>query len=311
MQYTVIFLAILFSLYFILECHYGEELKKYKTRIRKGFYILWFFAFSIIYSSIDIERVKKLDHLENFKVFENKIAIPEEYIMSISLFIAFMLLGLVIDMFFISGSFSNIKSINKDGIEFFEDTKTNAMNTQDRIVKLYEKKIEAEHKILQEIEAYSELRNILFNYMIRNIDEFDPILELNRIIEKYINLQEAEIDSYVFEKDELNDIKRKFNMNMLEFSQMKRDILVNKSGFINNKQTILCFTFKYSVIGENEEVIIVLNSKEPLLIREQYIVLNILQKFQELYFKSMDEVMQVQNEMLNQTLQETAPSSET
>jgi len=151
-----------------------------KRRIRQTFYAVWMFVFAIFYNLNDLSKVT---------IQADKVLFPLELWIFFWYFIVFALVGIVFDVFILSGR--EIKSVKRDGVDFEEGLEV--LTTQDNIIEIYEEKIDAEHEILQDIGRYtSHVKELIENLVFEknNGKQFSLIEEMENIIENYYRLQQ-------------------------------------------------------------------------------------------------------------------------
>ncbi|MFL0270167.1 hypothetical protein [Candidatus Clostridium radicumherbarum] len=292
--------AIIFIIYSVILWFLPPLTKTKKQRFKVIFFAFWSLLFAAYYN---IMKVPTLNYATN------KYGIPQQQWIFIINFIGFMIMGIIVYTFFVSSR--GIKSLKKDGIDLSDEEDEIIVKTQTGVVEDYQEIIKAEYNTIRYIPIYC--LNIE-NDLIHSIQDstFDIDSELTKIVEMYlnnkINSNENLSQISIIEANDLNNIKKDFKLNFLEFKKLEKK-LKEKEGYINNSKDTKILIFPYlSLVSMNDnenngndnenngsnnaiKYIVLSNNTEKLLTMEQWAISNVLRAFEGFLSKTILEII--------------------
>ncbi|MCF8012405.1 MAG: hypothetical protein K9L17_10925 [Clostridiales bacterium] len=282
-NYLYIFLlAIVLTIYsvinfFVKELSDASNIKK----IRKLWYSLVFLFYSVYIDNLPSDIFKT----------SSKIGIPQELWILLIHFIAFTTFAVVIDHLIIRTTKLGEIRFGNIGGSISEETTKDIIDEQDNTIDILFDKIKAENEIFEGFSDYTqnlehELENLTFSY---ESYIYQPL-------KMYCDYQKSDIEIVIYDgliEENLHQLKSHFSLTCSAFKILRNSILNYQTFYcdkqtktLNYKKDILFIPYKSDYL--EDKILIALQSKNDLIVDEQYFIYNILNYFEYYLFISID-----------------------
>lgn len=243
--------------------------KRTRTNIRRIYYSLYLIGVVFVFSHLDKMTIKTLG--------QNKLGLAEEFwLFFISLFIGFVLDILVISAIVIKEvSFGNTKlQVAEEDIVHSVESQMNLTNNLTQKIKIY-------YYMFHSIEEYVKplLKNIK-NSTVDIIKEYQAFLSEYFSFQNEHETKEVEIGVEIIEESDVIT-KDEYKMSNKEYEKLKQHIILNKTYFLQKRKIHYMLIPYKSVILEYSTILIVMQSIKAMVKMEQYLILSLLQHFEE------------------------------
>jgi len=259
----LIILGCVLLLYSVIVCWLQIE-EELLQRIRRVYYSLWIILCAAVLLFAPSTAIQQYG--------QNILGLASEVWVLIILFIG----GLLVDTFIVSAV--PFKSITLGNVKLERgEVYSVVKNARDTSTALQDK-VEAQYRVLDDLK----------NQGIELSQDFDLMTEFKNILDQYLGLQQEQdqgIEVIELTDNELNEAARRYKLSNREQAQLTRNA---NDGVVSQFKHGDWYMFTpYECASKNVIILIVLMSKEETIQAESFLLLGLLEQFED-YLLDMD-----------------------
>jgi len=255
--FWLIILGCVLFVYSAIMCFLRIE-KEHLQKIRRIFYSLWIILCAAVLLFASSTAIKQYG--------QNILGLAPEVWVLIILFVG----GLLVDTFIVSAmpfksiTLGNLKIEGEDAYSVIKGARDTSRALQDKVV--------AQYRVLDDLK----------NQGIETTQDFDLMEGFHNILDKYLRLQQDQnqgIDVIELTDDELDTAVRRYKLSSREQAQLKRNA---SEGVVSQFKHDEWYMFTpYECVSKDVTILIVLMSKEETIQAESYLLLGLLEQFED------------------------------